>query len=80
MGGYLRRILTAFATLVLVLVFLSACMAPEKMGESGTTVTTTTTTVTTTTSPPSEPPVQPDDGFDDEGFENRPEDDETKRY
>ncbi len=80
MGRYLKLLALFLATL-LILVSLSACMEP---GEGEVTETTTsgtvTTTVTTTTSSPAEdlPPI--DSGYDDDGFENGPEDDETKRY
>lgn len=79
MGRHLR-VLVLFAATVLLLSLLSACVKPgEGDGTEVTTSATGTTTVTTTSPPPVEPPPV-DSGYDDDGFENRPEDDETKRY
>ena len=79
MGRHLR-ICLLFAVTLLLTAALTACFEPASPAEPAQTGTTATTTptVTTTTPPPEPPPVDP--GYDGDGFENRPEDDETKRY
>lgn len=80
MGRYLRLLALFLATL-LILASLSACMEPgEGKATEVTTSVTVTTTVTTTEPPPVDAPPPVDSGYDDDGFENRPDDDETKRY
>lgn len=80
MGRHLRQLALFLATLLTLLSF-SACMEPgEGKATEVTTSVTVSTTVTTTASPPEEPPPPVDSGYDEDGFENRPEDDETKRY
>lgn len=79
MGRYLRS-LALFCTVILLLSILASCVTlDEGEGTETTTTATVTTTVTTATPPPEEPPPA-DSGYDEDGFENRPEDDETKRY
>ena len=80
MGRHLR--LLAFFCLAALIVFsLASCFSPDN--GTGTEVPVSevgTTTVTTTEPIPEENPPPMDSGYDDDGFENRPEDDETKRY
>lgn len=79
MGRHLR-LLALWCVAVLLLASLASCVTlGEGEGTETSATTTPTATVTTTTPSPEDPPPV-DSGYDDDGFENRPEDDETKRY